>query len=301
MRRSTLALCGLLPTACLYLNPAFDPAGEGSSGGTTGAPTTGASTSGTSTSTATADATTTDATTTDATSTSSDVSTGAPDTTGSTGAALDLGGPVYPHYSVSSCLELQEVLEDDEETAVSGYYNLDVMGAPGTTVDVYCDMDIAGGGWTLVGRSAGDAQLGGFGWLSGRGAVDDDGQPYSLDLGAHPIAFTQILLGDYAAGKAWGERAYLFQVGQGYVQNNMDSLQKLGPPQAILGDCVPWATWMFQHGGYTSADQAFFFRDLDDIDMAYFGLLANGFYLHTYMTCEWTGGLNHKHGMLMVR
>lgn len=297
MRGAVLALCGVLPAGCLYLNPAYDSGGEGSSSAaasasaTTGAATTGAATTGAMTT----------AGTTGAASTAVDVSTGALASTGATTAALDLGGPQYPYYPVTSCVELQEYLDDRGETPVSGLYSLDVAGAPGQTVDVHCDMEIAGGGWTLVGRSAGDVQLTSFGWMSARGNVANDAEAYSLDLVAHPIDFTEILLGDYAAGKQWGGYAYQFGVGSGYVETYANSLLKLGPPQTILGGCTPWSTWMFQHGGYTSVDQAFFFRDLDFKDDAYFGLLANGFYLHTYTGCEWTGELNHKHGMLMVR
>lgn len=306
MRRAGLVAIGVLPAGCLLFNPAYDPGGEGSSGaasgtGGTGAPTSGATSGGATTSGATSGGATTGGGTAGG-STTGDVSTGAVASTGGTTAAPDLGGPQYPYYPVTSCVELQEYIEDDlGETPVSGLYSLDVVGKVGATVDVYCDMEIAGGGWTLVGRSAGVVQRAAFGWTSARGDVADDGQPYSLDLAAHPIAFAEILLGDYSAGKQWGGYAYLFNVGQDYVSTYAQSLKKLGQPQPILGGCMPWDTWMFQHGGFTSVDQAFFFRDLGEMDNAYFGLLANGFYLHTYMGCERTGELNHKQGMLMVR
>lgn len=303
MRGAGLTLCGVVSTGCLLVNPAYDSSGEASGGATAGtsASGSGGATTGGTTAGGTGGATkggTGGGTTGGA---SGDVSTGAVASTGGTTSMPDLGGPQYPYYPVTSCLELQDHLDELGQMAASGLFTLDDIGAGGATIDVYCEMDLAGGGWTLVGRSAGVDQLTSFGWSSARGDVADDGQAYSLDLVAHPIAFTSILLGDYASGKQWGGAAYQFEVGAGYVETYANTLKMLGPPQTILGGCTPWATWMFQHGGATGVDQAFFFRDLAVMDNAYFGLLANGFYLHTYMGCEWTGNLNHTHGMIMVR
>lgn len=297
MRSSAVALGGLLGAACLYANPDFGAGGESTSGvagsstssGATNDATTGAGV------TTGADATTGGAVTAGTT----DVSTGAPATGATTGALPDLGGSQYPHYAQPSCRTLKEYVETTQgQTAVSGYYNLELGGQ---SVDVYCDMEIAGGGWTLVGRSAGVVQQTGFGWLPTRGAVDDDAQPYSLGLMSYPVNFTAILLGDYASGKQWGGNAYQFTVASGYVQDNLAKMVELGAPTIVLGDCTPESWWMFRFGGFTTSDQAFFFRDLDMMDNAYFGLLTNGFYLHTYEGCPQAGDLNKKQGMLLVR
>lgn len=299
MRGAALGFGGLLTVACLYANPEFGARGEATSSAASGG--TAATDGGT---TGEVGGTTGAAATTDAGGGTGSVATGewstsAPVMTGTSGGLPDLGGAQYPHYPSSSCRALQEYLTSiNAEPAVSGYYNLEIGGV---AVDVYCDMALEGGGWTLVGRSAGVDQLTSFGWRSARGAVDDDAQAYSLDLTAHPLEFSAIVLGDYTAGKAWGGNAYQFDVEPGYVEDNADKSVLMGYPKVLSGGCMPWATWMFQRGGYTASDQAFFFRDLEPMDTAYFGLLANGFYLHTYDNCGMTGDLNHKQGMLMVR
>lgn len=278
MRRLLLALAGLGHAACLVSNPRFEPTDSATTAGAT----TGA----------------TSATPTSAVATS-DASVGA--STATSGRAPDLGVTRYPYYPVTSCAALQALLEGPMELSETGYYTLDDAGASGETVDVYCDMELSGGGWTLVGRSAGDAQLSGFGWRSARGDVAADDEPYSLDLRAHPIPFTEILVGARGEGKAWGDYAYVIDVGPDYVDTNLDAVRVLGAPMSVLSPCDPWPSWMFQHGGFTGFDQVFYFRDFAEFVDDYYGLRADGFYLYDYLNCEMAGFLNGKQGMIMVR
>lgn len=285
MRTLVSAALVLAATSCLRQNPSYDrPAGAGSDTGS-GAGSGAGSSSGAATSPT-------------GTSAASTGSSGQPETGtsgGSSGDGGSTGGMIYP---VASCAELKAFLETQAVVPESGVYNLDVGGP----VEVYCDMVLDGGGWTLVGRSAGTEQKTGFGWRSHRGALDDDTAPYSLDLTQHPVGFTEIILGDRVGGKAWGEHVYFFSVPADFVEANQNSLLPVDFKGAIVGDCTPMGIKMFSFGGNTSADQAFFFRDLPLIDPAYYGLLSNGFFLFDLnTTCEQMGLLHRKHGMLMVR
>lgn len=287
MRRISAALV-LAAASCLRQNPEFDgsSAGHGSTSAETG---TGVATSTGSTGT------------TGATSAGSGggSSTGTTGTEGSGGSSGPGGTTGMEVYTVSSCAELKQHLISIGQMAASGFFWITPSPSP---VEVYCDMFTDGGGWTLVGRSAGLDQLTSFGWRSPRGSVEDDAAPYSLDLTLHPVPFTQILLGDRGAGKAWGEHAYRFEVGDTYVDDLVDVLAPLTFGGAVLGDCMPPGIAMFAHGGYTKSDEAFFFRDFEIIDTAYYGLLANGFFLFDLnTTCEQMGLLHKKQGMIMVR
>lgn len=278
MRRLLLALAGLGHAACLVSNPRFDPTDSATtSGATTGA------TSATPTSSVT----------------TSDASVGA--STATSGRAPDLGATLYPYYPVTSCAALRDLLEGPMELGNSGYYTLDDAGVSGETVDVYCDMALSGGGWTLVGRSAGDVELSSFGWRSARGDVAADDEPYSLDLRAHPIAFTEILVGARGEGKAWGDYAYVIDAGPDYVDSYLNAVRVLGAPSPVLDACDPWPSWMFQHGGFTGFDRVFYFRDLAEFVDDYYGLRTDGFHLYDYDDCEMAGFLNGKQGMIMVR
>ena len=209
-------------------------------------------------------------------------------------------GPGEP--AVASCKEiLQNALSSGKPEPPSGIYTLAFGNSP---VDVYCDMTTEEGGWTLVGRSAGLDQIPDFGWRSQTGDVSDDGAPYSLDLAAHPVPFTELLVGDRGEGKAWGDHRYLFAVPADLVEGyrGMDAMAPITLTKTISGLCDPVTIEMFRYAGYTDSDQSFYFRDIGAADIAYYGLLGEFFYLfHDSNLCSQTGELHKKQGMIMVR
>lgn len=207
-------------------------------------------------------------------------------------------GPGQP--AATSCKEILANLLGDGMPP-SGIYTL-AFG--NSLVDVYCDMATEAGGWTLVGRSAGFDQIPDFGWRSQTGDVNDDGAPYSLDLAAHPVPFTEVLVGDRGAGKAWGDHRYLFAVPADLVEGyrGINAMAPITLTKTISGSCDPGAIEMFRYAGYTDSEQSFYFRDMGVADDAYYGLLGEFFYLfHDSNLCSQTGELHKKQGMIMVR
>ena len=143
-------------------------------------------------------------------------STGSTSTSTSTGSTTGNGDV---DYAVTSCAELQEFLIANEEPKESGIYSIQNP-QDLEPLQVYCDLETAGGGWLLVGRSAPLGAPGSFGWRAQTGSVLDDEAPYSLDLQTHPIAFSQILIGTYDEGKVWGGNVYRFSLPADFVDAN---------------------------------------------------------------------------------
>ncbi|MDB4939220.1 MAG: hypothetical protein JWP87_6192, partial [Labilithrix sp.] len=89
----------------------------------------------------------------------------------------------------------------DVTGATDGIYRIDPDGSGALpSLEVFCNMTIAGGGWTLVARSAMQGAPS-FGWNVKTGDLDDDAKPYSLGVDAAGIAFTSILVGVRGSGK----------------------------------------------------------------------------------------------------
>lgn len=211
--------------------------------------------------------------------------------------------PSYP--AVFSCLELRDKFEGPGPEPTSGPYE---FGSPNGPVVVYCDMSTDGGGWTLVGRSVVDGLDNDFGWQYGRGEVLDDTQPYSLDLILHPIAFTEILIGEYSVGKTWGDSLHVIGAPPDYVNAQYDNTTDI-PYKRKIGavGCAPPSIKMLATGGYNFLFNAFHFTGKmancgDDP-----GLRVDGFRFYDpdfcpiAIDCPTSGDLHGKQGMIMVR
>ncbi len=81
----------------------------------------------------------------------------------------------------------------------NGIYKINPIGW--TPTNVYCNMEIDGGGWTLVARSVAGANIGDFGWLVSNGDVYDDSLIYSFWPSVKNIYFNELMLSDYTNGK----------------------------------------------------------------------------------------------------
>jgi len=283
-------LLGTGLVGCVLPSPSFDDSAT--------AGTTGPSSSGDEASTATSNGvstTTADTTTTAVTITAT--ITGSSSSASTTSESTSGGDELFP---VSSCRELFDLLEGD---AASGTYNIKL---PQTHdyVRVYCDMQTAGGGWLLAGRSTAEGAANNFGWRSKSGSVTDDELPYSLGFHANPFAFTEILIGARLEGKSWGEAVYHYGLPSDFVPSYTNVHTQTMSYERVKGGCDPdGGPTMLQNAGLTSRNSVFFFRDLapDEVD---YGLRDDGFatfYADNEDACIKGGLLDGKQGMIMVR
>lgn len=200
-----------------------------------------------------------------------------------------------PSPDLHSCAD---ILAANPQSPSGPYPIADQFGA---TLRVHCDMEIDGGGWTLVGRSVeGDFDQGNFGWSQRRGAVTEPDAPYSLGVFEAGIEFDQLLVGDWSTGYQWGDHVYRVDVGPGFLQHTDDAVGTV--VTTVAGDCSPnGGPAMFQFAGHTGNTSRFWFRDSSDFEP--FGLAADDFNLYwsAIYTCTQAGDLSGDPGMLFVR
>jgi len=317
VRRCVLAaLSASLGVACVKPNPAFGDESGGSSTTTAVLPTTGATTgatsgdlsSGTDTPTttsaegsvtsATSEALTSggtsttstsepDGTTTTGATTSTTSTTSTTDTTGSTGD----GGPP------ASCAEAR-----DRGGVESGVVELAVPEQRGATTEVWCEQQVADGGWLLVARSAPDDMPPAFGWGNGAGDILDDSEPYSLGLLAYKFPASELLVSSYFEGKQLDGHAYKFTAPPDFPFPFDMSAGPTSAPQTVMGDCDPGGgPSMMRWMGYTKLSDRFRMRDKPETDAGdIYGLFASGFNLGGD-NCSNAGKLDGSQGMIFVR
>ncbi|HEY0132893.1 MAG TPA: hypothetical protein VGB85_02400 [Nannocystis sp.] len=292
-RPSPIVLTATLGLACTKPNPLF---GDESTTATTTAPatsdpTTGAATAdlslGTGTPTTGESSATSEAIT--GSGTTSGTSTGHESTT-TTGTTGDDGPP-------ATCAEARDLGMDE-----SGVITLAVPEQPGATIDVWCEQKLAGGGWLLVGRSAPTDTPPAFGWGVATGDVEDDSQPYSLDLLTYKFPSSELLIGNYTQGKQPGGNMYQLSAPEGFPFAFAISTGMTSAPQTVLGPCTPdGGPSMLRWIGYTALDDRFRLRDIPENDANdVYGLFATGFHLGGG-DCSSAGKLDGTQGMILVR
>lgn len=203
----------------------------------------------------------------------------------------------------SSCGALRQAAPD----LATGIYTFDVPqgGADGgpspSTFEAYCDMETAGGGWTLVGRSVAGGQAARFSWFAGTGAVQDDAAPYALDVGSVRLAFSQLLIGDYTDGKTWGAHVYRLLLPADFTTACGGTQCAVAAGAVVAGTCNPaprGLASMLSLAGHTNGTEFFFFRDVPTF--AAYGLGAGGWSLN-YADCDQGGMLHQQQGMIFAQ
>lgn len=291
---------GLAGLGCTRPNPAFQSEAGGPDGSESTSTSTGA--------TPTSEPVTTDMSSETGSTTASSTSTGAlsittgESSTGSTSTAstssttstgdTSTGGPDMP----GTCLQALQLGE-----ANSGVHTLTVPGNPGATTEVWCEQELAGGGWLLVGRSAPGAAPA-FGWGSAGGDLLDDTQPYSLGLLALKFPASEILLGSYTRGKQLTGRAYRMKSPAGFPAGFDLKAAATSEITTVLGDCTPGGGPAgLRSVGFTTVAGRFRLRDSDvgGFDDVY-GLEPGGFVMKE-SNCSTGGELDNSQGMIFVR
>lgn len=184
---------------------------------------------------------------------------------------------------------------------VSGAYRLDPDGAgPGAAVVAWCEMQVDGGGWTLVGRSVVGGTASRFGWGEATGAVLDDTQPYSLDAASTGINFDRMLVTTHAGDKAIVD-AYRLRYDDNFWGNCGDRGCDLDRWFGVAGGCptsLNLSPTMLFYAGHHQLSDHFFFRDNSGAFET--GLRADGWDTY-YNACAFGAGLNGRQGMIFVR
>lgn len=115
-----------------------------------------------------------------------------------------------------------KTLKDLNPTYQSGIYTINPSGQK--IIQVYCDMELDGWGWTLVARAHENALPWRFGWMIEYGNIENDEDKYSLWEASKYLNFSEIMLARYDTGKNI-EYAQAIAVDSSYIKNpsNYDS------------------------------------------------------------------------------
>lgn len=196
----------------------------------------------------------------------------------------------------ASCRELRD--GTPVGVANTGVYKL---GKPGAVFDAYCEMSLAGGGWTLVGESHDNlSSVPAFGWNAASGSVTDTTRPYSLDAVGRGVPFSEVLAGTGRRDAV--EIAYLVTPPPGFPSAHRRSAAASVASVLVNPSCKD-ATGdrpdMLSNMGYSDRRDLFFFRDNKGEDT--FGLEADGWDTNGYDDCPKDGKIDGAQGVVFVR
>lgn len=224
----------------------------------------------------------------------SSTSTGIDGSTGSSGAEPETGSSTGPGLPMlGSCKEILDYAPD----APSGPYVI-VRARDGAYFEVYCEMELDEGGWTLVGRSEGGPEVA-FGWGVAQGTFGDDRAAYSLDVEALGLAFGEVLITRRTGFATPVSNAYVVTVPSGFLGDYANDDYEHPGVRTVLGGCEPSPmSTMLRRMGYTANDRNFFLRDQPQNHP--YGLFSNGFRV-VYNDCALGGDLNGQQGAVFVR
>ncbi len=221
-----------------------------------------------------------------------------------------LGGEAGPG---TSCFQIRRAGSTD-----NGLYYIKPEGYTGGAFQVYCDMQIDEGGWTLVART--DQNLNGaFGWRNATGSVTDFSQAYSLNVYEKNLTFTEILYGQRASrnNNSWGYNVYKkTDIPATFIEDYYYNGISLLSGSVIKGGLGQLPVCQ-QYFGYTNRTNNYFMRNVISPGAIIYGL--NGTALKTSIDCVSCGQTGNNdvytgrfcensygqncswHAMLMVR
>lgn len=178
---------------------------------------------------------------------------------------------------------------------------LQKIATPAGTVEVWCEQEVADGGWMLVGRSAKEGTATGFGWGDDFGAAAQFDSPYSLDAITLALPMTQILIGVHEGGNRPVKTIYALTVPVDFLTAYPAVSAPISTTFTVAGSCSPPdGPDMLSYAGFTDLNDRFRLRDLAGLESDSYGLLADGFHTH-YDNCHQGGDLNAQQGVMFVR
>lgn len=197
----------------------------------------------------------------------------------------------------SSCNRILEI----SGSKGNGIYTIMPNGS--TTIQVYCDMEMDGGGWTMVWRSATGSSWN-FSWSTSTGNVLETNRAYSLSLVQNPISFSDILIARYVwkntidlALKIPNDERLNFQslTGSTYQTSRQDTLITTG----IQSTELTWnQNFAFTYFWNTTQTSRYWFQH-SATPSGSFGLNTNGFVTGGYNATY--GSWHQRQWMILIR
>jgi len=175
------------------------------------------------------------------------------------------------------------------------------LAAPGGSIEVWCEQEVADGGWMLVARSVADAKAENFGWTHDLGHPEKYDAPYSLDVVSLGLPMSQILIGEHQGDNKPSNDVYALTVPPDFLTAYDDKAAPVTTIFRVEGDCDPQGgPWMLRYAGYTGAKDRFRLRDLQNDQNDLYGLRSDGFQLN-YYNCWQGADLQDDQGVMFVR
>lgn len=186
-----------------------------------------------------------------------------------------------------------------EPQSPSGSYRFTAPNT-GMAYEAYCDMDIDGGGWTLVGRSDDfEGESPNFGFFEETGTLSNSDAPYALDIERVELTFDEILIGTRGEGYEWGDYIYRIEVDPDFVWFYRFSPLETTHVTAVRLPCTDnIERYEVVNLGFTRSTSRFAFSDNDPDDG---GLRARGFADFRDECGSQGANLDGTHGMIFVR
>lgn len=143
----------------------------------------------------------------------------------------------------------------------NGIYQITPSGnAADSSISVYCDMTVDGGGWTMIARSVQGGSSTNFGWKYGTGSPMDNSSPYSYDLNKNKIKFSETMLASYTTGNTI-QYAYKQSFALANMEaNQTSSFNMVATPVPVAGTNNS-GFYGAVYAGQTNLNGLFFFND----------------------------------------
>lgn len=211
------------------------------------------------------------------------------------GTPPDAGTPA----AAASCADVRA----RDPSAETGLTEIFPPGRPEGVV-VWCDQEIAGGGWMLIARSTSSGGGGApWGYDAERGSPDDPDTPYSAGVTAFGLEATELLVVEVDGDGRPERNVYRLAFDEDVIASRTKTVTRV-EFEIIESECASQIDvtqdhpWMFLYAGCTARTDVFMFRDNPSCDN--YGLRPDGYSLN-YDNCHQAAGMQDRDGAIYAR